>query len=198
MRINGSLALEENEISKTTLTPETNYPTDPSIGRLIMIDNRLMVCTDVVDGIPVWSSMTQQISMEVHSQSTESTTWTFDHNFNSTAMVVQVTDTNGLVIQPDDVQITATQVVITLPTALAGKAALVSGALFGEAGPTIAFEVDFTNQSTIVVNHGLGREPIVRVYIDGREVQPATITYNTLDQVTLTFSTAQSGTVRCI
>jgi hypothetical protein len=49
-----------------------------------------------------------------------------------------------------------------------------------------------------VIPHALGRYPIVRIFIGNQEVQPETITFDTLDQVTVTFTTAQVGQAKLI
>jgi chloramphenicol 3-O-phosphotransferase len=80
-----------------------------------------------------------------------------------------------------------------------GRVVLLSGSVDGNTKPSYAYEhFQTTLADTWVINHGLGHEPIVRVFIGNQEVQPASITFNTLNQVTITFTQAYVGIARLI
>lgn len=59
------------------------------------------------------------------------------------------------------------------------------------------FVFNFTNQSTIVVNHNLGKYPSVQVVDSAGDDVELDIEYNDLNTLTLTASAAFTGTVYC-
>jgi hypothetical protein len=76
---------------------------------------------------------------------------------------------------------------------------VLSGHNDGNVKPTYSFifyQNDPATSWTVV--HGLGREPIVRVFVGNQEVQPASIVHDSLHQLTINFNTAVSGIVKLI
>ena len=56
-------------------------------------------------------------------------------------------------------------------------------------------EYSFTSQTTVNVNHSLGKTyPIVNVYVGGEEME-ATITYTDSNNLTVNFASAQTGVI---
>jgi hypothetical protein len=51
---------------------------------------------------------------------------------------------------------------------------------------------------TWTVIHGLGYYPITRVFIGNQEVQPLSITHDSVNQTTIRFTTSQVGTAKFI
>ena len=69
----------------------------------------------------------------------------------------------------------------------------------GEADQVIKYTQDFTSQTSVVVAHGLGTIPMIQVYNGSGEVLVAdSITHDSINQSTVTFGVAQTGTILCI
>jgi hypothetical protein len=119
---------------------------------------------------------------------------------NSTDLVVQIWDTENKAVIPDEINvINNTQVQVKLGMQMAGKAVLMAGAISGNVRPTIAFTWNQTvAASSWVINHGLGYDPIVRVFVGNVEVQPQVITHNSVNQLTIGFTDPQVGVAKLI
>lgn len=199
MRVKGDIDLEGNSLKRVNIETVVNYPQNPTPGRIIFKEGRVMVCVELNGGIPVWVPLTNELDAYIHDQTELSSVWTINHNFNTALLSVQVVDENNLTIIPSEIDMSVFNVVtIQFGMAFRGKAILQLGATVGTPKASFAFSQSFTNTDTIVVNHGLGYEPITRIFIGNQEVQPETLTHNSTTQLTVTFSTQQSGTVRCI
>ena len=199
MKVKGQLDMETNTIKNFSLESVANFPSDSAAGRFIFKDKRVMVCVEVSGGIPLWVPLTQEISTYVHNQTVLSSSWVISHDFNSAIAMVQVFDDTNKMVIPNEIDLSVeNQVTITFGQTVQGKAVIMLGAMDGIAKPDIAYEADFTGQTSWVVNHGLGYNPELRIYIGGQEVQPQSIVHNSTTQATITFSTAQTGTVKAI
>ena len=200
MRVVGDLDLGGNTLYGVTIENTENYPVSPKPGRFIFKDKRAMMCVELSGGIPVWVPLTQELTMMVHNQSTPASTWVIEHQFNTTNVIVQALDVNNLSIIPASIDTSViNQVTIDFGgSSIPGKAILISGVLDGLPKPNYAYSQEFTNTSTVVVTHGLGYNPIIRVFIGNYEVQPASIAHDSTTQATITFSSPQTGVVRCI
>lgn len=200
MEFHGNIGLRQNQLQKAALEVETNFPSIPVVGRIVFKDGIVYICVDLGGGTPVWVALTNQLSTYVHNQTSISDTWTITHNMNANTPNVQVYDSNSKMVIPDDITIVDRDtVVVTFGTAISGRAVIMMGEQDGNLRPNYAFEYIQTNLSdTWVVDHNLGYNPIVRVFIGNQEVQPATITHNTVNRTTITFSTQQLGVARFI
>lgn len=199
MEVHGNLDLLENNLLHAGFGTETNFPTNPQPGRTCFKDKILYMCVEISDSIPVWVPLTKPLNLLKYSQSTPALEWTITHNLNSNYPLVQVYDTSGNWILPDSINAgTFNNVTIVFNTPTAGVAIIQRGEEDGSAQPIYAFTASFTNSATWVVAHNLGYNPIIRCFIGQNEVQPATLVHNSVNQATITFSTAQTGTVRCI
>lgn len=199
MRIKGDFDFEGNKLQRVVIATVENFPASPSPGMLIFKDKRAMMCVEISSGIPVWVPLTNEISTYIHTQTELSSIWVVEHNFNSAVMTVQVIDENNLMVYPDSVDMSVlNQITITFGLAMRGKAVLMLGEQSGLQKPVMAYSQEFTNESTIIVNHGLGYQPIARVFISGFEVQPESIVHDSTTQLTITFSAPETGVVRCI
>jgi hypothetical protein len=155
---------------------------------------------DIGGGIPVWVPLTNEISTYVHNQSVAAAVWTINHNMNANTPGVQVYDSNSKMVIPDEITVLNNNTVtINMGVAMSGRAIVIQGAEDGNLRPQYAFEYTQTNLATTwVVAHNLGYNPIVRVFIGNQEVQPQSIIHDSVNQVTITFSTPQVGIARCI
>ena len=111
-----------------------------------------------------------------------------------------VYDLNNRVILPDDISVdSANQITVSFASSTQGKVVVLSGSQEGQALPTYAYEFYQTTPSTTwSIAHGLGRYPIVRIFVGNQEVQPMSITFDTMNTVTVTFSTPQSGQAKLV
>lgn len=176
------------------------FPIDPNVGEVIFKNKTLYICVDIGNNIPVWIPMTQTISAYNYVQNPASDTWIINHNLNTGHPVVTVYDNNGKQIVPDEVELTSNNTVtVFFNIPVSGKAAVITGNLEGSQRPEYVFEYIQTNSSTTWnITHGLNKYPVIRVFIGNNEVQPVSITHNSLNEVTITFTDPQVGIVRFV
>lgn len=200
MKFHGDINLQDNEMQKMVIEMETNFPAVPIPGRVVFKDKRLYICVEVTSGLPFWIPLTNEVSSYTHTQGTPAITWTVNHNMETTTPLIQVYDVNGSQIIPDEIiAVDSNTHTVTVGEAIAGRVVVMYGNIVGGDKPAVAYEQNFTSSSTTwVVPHSLGYEPITRVFIGTREVQPLSIVHDTLNQTTITFSTPQVGFVRCM
>lgn len=195
MKVFGTLDLTFGSISQFSFDIATDWPADPKPGMAIFMDQRLMLCVDIA-ALPVWVPLTQQMTMFRYSQPSASSRWEIAHNMNTGTPLVQCYDENGDVVMPSSIHSTdANNIVVLFPEPVAGTAVLLSGIESGQPAPTVAFTASYTDEAEWVVVHNLGYNPAVRVYQGSKEVQPKSIVHDSTSQLTITFDTAQSGTV---
>lgn len=199
MKHYGNIDLNRNQLQNVVLPNDTNFPTDPIPGMIVFKNKKIYACVEVAAGLPVWVPMTQEIGSYIHTQTSASTAWTITHDLNATSVMVQIYDNAGISLIPDYIDVSVfNQVTVMFSTAQVGKAVITLGNLVGSPKSIIAYSQSFSNLSTWVVPHGLGYFPDIGVYVGGQLVQPLSIVNNSTMQATITFTTPQSGTVRCI
>ena len=199
MKFYGHANLQQNELQNAVLSTLTEFPATPKIGQIAFVYSTVFICV-AVDPLPVWVPLTREITAYTHSQGTAASTWNVTHSLNTTSVNVQVYDNNNRMILPDEIEtISPTEATIYFSAAQAGRAVFVSGHFDGNQKPVYAY-THYQNSAATnwVITHNLGYNPIVRVFIGNQEVQPLSITHNTANQVTITFSTAQVGYARLI
>jgi hypothetical protein len=200
MKFHGEANLQQNYLRDAVIPLYTAFPASPVAGQLTFKDRILYICVEIVSGNPVWVPLTNEITAYTHIQSSSSATWTINHTLNSAHLNVQVYDDSGYMFMPNNIVTTsATQVVVYFNAATTGKAVLVTGHFEGQTKPTYSYEFLQTSPSdSWVITHGLGYNPIVRIFSGNQEIQPATITFNSLNQLTVTFATAIVGEAKLI
>ena len=200
MKFYGHADLQKNQIQQPSLQTLSYFPSNPVVGQIAFVNSIVYICISVQSNLPVWVPLTREITSYTHSQNTAATTWNITHSLNTTSIQVQVYDATNKLLIPDEVEATtANTATVTFGTAQSGRAVIVTGHFDGNVKPTYAYTHYQSEASTSwVVIHGLGYNPIVRVFIGNQEVQPATITHDSTNQTTITFSTAQVGYVRFI
>lgn len=195
MKLYGTLDLTFGSLSQFAFDVATDWPANPKPGMAIFMEKRLMLCVEIAE-LPVWVPLTQQMTMYRYKQPTASSRWEIAHNMNSATPIVQCYDENGDVVMPSSIHATdANNIVVLFPEPVAGTAVLLSGVESGLPTPTVAFTASYTDEAVWVVTHNLGYNPAVRVYQGSKEVQPQSIVHNSTSQLTITFDSAQSGTV---
>ena len=201
MKIYGDVDYQGAGFSTNTLlnlAVESDFPQTPTPGRVLFANGRVMICVDIVSGVPVWVPLTQQIESYIHTQTTADSQWTVPHNLNTSAVIVQILDENNHTIIPNDINLSVVNVAtITFNTSVKGRAICMIGATAGVIPYDVVFTQSFVSSSTWVVTHGVGYYPNIQCYIGGYLVQPVSIVNDSTTQATVTFSSPQSGFVNC-
>jgi len=131
----GNINLRQNQMQRMVIQTEENFPITPIVGRVVFKDSKLYMCVAINNLIPVWLPLTNKIDTVVHTEAVASTTWTVTHNLNTTIPLLQVYDSNGVMLIPDNVVPTSNNVMaVTFNTAQAGTAIVLFGDLMPQSG----------------------------------------------------------------
>lgn len=200
MRHFGNINLQQNQLQNAALQLTPSFPASPKVGQVAFVNKIVYICVQDTPAPAVWIPLTREITVYTHNQETASNTWNISHQLNTTSVNVQVYGSNNKMVLPDEVEIISpNEVKITYSESMAGKAVIVSGHLDGNTKPTYAYTFYQTESSAVwTINHNLGYNPIVRVFIGTSEVQPQSITHPSLNQTVITFSSPQVGYARLI
>lgn len=198
MRHNGHINLQQNFLKNVSFEPVENFPEEPVVGSFIFKDKRVMICVELDEGLPFWLPLTAQRNTFIYSQPTPSATWVIDHDLNTSNTIINLIGADGKHFNADEITQTFNQTTITMIEPMAGKAILVNGQEDGYDRPVEGFTMTFEDATSVTVNHLMGEEPIIRVFIENQEVQPLSIVHNSENQATVTFSTPRSGKIRCV
>jgi hypothetical protein len=199
MKFYGHANLQQNELQNAVLSSLTNFPSLPSVGQIAFVNSIVFICVSA-GSLPVWVPLTREITAYTHTQSEASQVWSITHGLNTTSVNVQVFDGTSRVLIPDEINVTGPNTtMVYFNTAIVGRAVVVSGHFDGNVKPTYAYTFNQNTASTTwTIDHNLGYNPIVRVFIGTSEVQPLSITHPTTNQTVITFSTPQVGYARLI
>lgn len=200
MKFYGHANLQQNELQNAVLSTLTSFPTSPKVGQIAFLNRIVYICVQVTPAPAVWVPLTNEITAYTHTQESAAMVWPITHGLNTTSVNVQIFDGNNHVIIPDSINIvSANAISVTFASNLAGRAVIVTGHFDGNVKPTYSYTHYQTMSSALwVIPHNLGYEPIIRVFIGTQEVQPASITHDSVNQTTITFTTAVAGTARLI
>lgn len=200
MKFFGTADLQQNFLKEAVLPLDTYFPATPVVGQIVFKDRILYICVEINAGVPIWVPLTNEITSYTHIQNTDSVTWVVNHPLNTAHVSVTVYDSSNRAVIPNEVTVnSASQVTVSFGTAAQGKVVVLTGQFDGTTKPTYSYEHYQTAPSTSwVIPHALSRYPIVRIFIGNQEVQPASITFDTLDQVTVTFTDPQVGQAKLI
>jgi hypothetical protein len=177
----------------------TDFPNSPTLGELVLKDKKLYICVDIVDGLPFWANLVNELSMYRHDQQIPAMEWTIVHGLNTNIALVQVYDAAGNQVIPDNINCSMeNQTTITFNTPTAGIAAITAGDTVGLPRANSSYSENFAAASTWVVIHNLGYNPSVTTIVGGYVVQPVSVVHDSILQCTVTFSSAQAGSVRCV
>lgn len=200
MKFHGDVQLQQNFLKEAVIPLDSYFPVTPKVGQIVFKDRVLYICVEISAGTPIWVPLTNEITAFTHIQTTNSASWTINHPLNTAHVSVTVYDTDNRVVLPDEIKInSSSQITVGFSQSVQGKVVILTGTFDGQTKPTYAYEHIQTNLSTSwTIPHALGRYPIVRIFIGNQEVQPLSITFDTLDQVTITFSSAQVGQAKLI
>lgn len=201
MKFYGHIDLNNNEIQKAALEMEDNFPANPPVGRVIFRQQRVFIAADISGGNVVWVPITNTINTHVHTQPTQSDNWVITHNLNTATPMVHVYDeASQQMFIPDNVTILDNdRLRITTSMPVAGRAVIMSGELTGNGSPAYSYIFEQTTpQTSWVIMHGLGYNPLVRVFVGNEEVQPLSVVHDSITQTTVTFSSPSVGVARLI
>ena len=199
MKHYGNIDLNFNLLQNAVLPADSDFPANPVAGTILFKNKKMYICTEIAADLPVWVPLTQELNTHVHTQSSAATAWTITHNLNTATAFVQIYDTNGQMLFPDYIDDSVfNQVTVMFSSAQAGKAVVMLGSTSGSPRSLVAFSDTFTNSNVWVVTHGLGYFPEISVYVAGNLVQPVSIVNDSTTQTTITFSSSQTGEVRCV
>lgn len=200
MKFYGEANLQKNYLREAVVPVDTDFPAVPVVGQFVFKNSVLYICISVTSGVPVWCPLTKEITVYTHTQSSSSASWSVSHGLNTRNVSVTVYDASDRVIIPNEITITGVDTLtVALSAATTGKVVVLTGHADGNTAPVYAYEFLQTNPSTTwTINHDLGRNPIVRVFIGNQEVQPQTVTFTTANTVVVTFSSPQVGYAKLI
>jgi hypothetical protein len=200
MKFYGEAHLQQNFLRDAVIPLDTVFPLSPKVGQVVFKDRILYICVEIVSELPVWVPLTNEITAYTHIQGAAASTWNVVHPLNTSHVSVTIYNTSNQVVIPNEITVNGpSSIAVNFGTPAQGKVVVLSGHFSGQVKPTYAYEhYQTTPSDTWVIPHALGRYPIVRVFIGNQEVQPASITFDTLDQVTITFSSPQVGQVKLI
>jgi hypothetical protein len=200
MKFYGHANLQQNELQNAVLSTLTSFPNNPVVGQVAFVNSIVYICVRVTPAPPIWVPLTQEITAYTHVQGTASASWSITHNLNTTDVNIQVYNNANQIIIPDEITITGVNTAtVTFAALQQGKAVVLSGHFTGNQKPTYSYtHYQNTASATWTIDHALGYNPIVRVFIGTSEVQPASITHPTANQTVITFSTPQVGYARLI
>lgn len=194
----GHIDLLGNFIKNVTLDEVESYPPKPKVGSFIFLQKRVMVCLSI-DSSPTWIPLTQEFNTYIHNQETASSSWTINHGMNNTGVIVQCFDDQNKVVIPDEIVSTDNNTVtVTFTQPILGKAIVLLGSFDGTPKPNTAYTSDFSNKTAVLVPHLLGYEPIIRVIVDGFEIQPKSIQHTDTNNAVVEFTSPTTGKVIAI
>lgn len=195
MRHYGNINLQQNELQNAVIPLDTYFPANPKVGQLVFKDKVLYICVAIESDLPVWTPLTQEINTYIHNQTFAATTWTISHPLNSGTVQVQVFGTDGKMVIPNEITIVDKDTVtVDFGIAFAGRAVVMIGSLDGNARQTYGFEYNQTSPSaTWTVNHNLGYNPLVRVFVGNEEVQPSQIIHDSVNTTRIVFNSPYVG-----
>lgn len=127
---------------------------------------------------------------------TSQTSVTVTHNLGTLAVVVQVFDASGLLIIPESVTLTSSNVVtLTFGVAFTGSCTVMASPLALVA--ISSYTTSWTSQTSVTVTHNLNTSNVVVQVANGSglEIEPETVTCTSANVVTLTFGGSTTGSV---
>lgn len=202
MKSYGNLDMNENKLARFAIEAESNFPETPIPGRVVFKDKKLYFCVEVLQGVPAWIPVTTEIDTFIHHvhSSAPSTTWTITHNLNSTCPLVQIYDTTQHMVIPDEVvPVDNNTTTVHFGWPMAGRAVLMIGnEREGATRSVAAYEyAQVTPSTSWTLEHDLGYNPIVRVFVGQAEVQPDTVVHTDVFTTVITFSAPTAGVATC-
>ena len=198
MKFYGDVDVGENSIFNVVINDDGAFQATPKVGRLTFNGRRLYICADVIQGLPIWVPLTNEITTHTTNIDTPSKVWTLTHNLSTSAPVVQIYDADRKTVIPDGIEIIDNNNVrVTFENYMAGMAVCVFGNAEGVSRPRNSYTATIATPTVeATVQHNLGYNPAVTVYSGGVMIIPSSITHNSLFSTTIAFTDPVTGSVR--
>jgi hypothetical protein len=201
MKFLGKINLMGNTVKNMTIDSDDQGIEFPGEGRLVRKNGRLLLGVAYIDGSTqgiAYVPMLQEKNTHLHDQTVPSVEWIITHNMNSTRLAVQVWPEGEVGTAEKIEAIDADTVRVTFSIPVTGTATVIVGNIDGLPKPDIRFEQAVVDQTSVMINHGLGYEPIIRVLNEGGlELLNYSVTHPTVNSSMLTFTDQTSATVYC-
>ena len=200
MKYYGDINLNQNQLQNAIIPVNPYFPTAPKVGQLAFVQKILYICVDTVNDLPIWIPLTNEINTFLHSQPNASAQWQINHGLNSGTVQVQVFGNDNKMVIPNEITIIdKDNVIVDFGIPFSGRAIIMIGSTDGNSRPDFGFEYDQTSLATTwTVDHYLGYNPIVRVFVGNEEVQPAQIIHDSVNTTRIIFSTPYVGVAKFI
>ncbi len=200
MKFYGHADMQKNQLQNAALQTLTQFPALPVVGQIAFVNSIVYICVENDPAPAIWVPLTREITSYVHLQDTISDTWSVTHNLGTTSVNVQVFDPDNRIVIPDSVQTTGPNTLtVEFNSQQAGRVVVLTGHIDGSVRPTYAYTYYQSSAATTwTINHSLGYNPIVRVFIGTNEVQPETVSHPDTNTTVITFLTAQAGYAQLI
>jgi len=201
MKSFGNLNLQQNLLKAAVIESSEALPNaNVAKGRLVFHDGTLYICVSII-GAPLWVPLTNKASTYSHRQEEASKAWLIDHDLGSEAVVTFVYNENNEMIIADSIKIVnSNQVLIDFNDEIVGSAVIVSSAAISSGFRAVpCFNYTQTTPSEVwTINHRLGFDPLVQIFIDDKFFIPAYVKHVSDSIVEVGFTEPTSGTARCI
>jgi len=200
MEVHGDLNMMQNQLQNVALEEVTAFPVSPVKGQFCFKSKIVHICADVIDGVPSWIPMTNEIMTYVHTQSTADIEWVVEHNLGKD-VIVQVVDANGEVMIPNSINIdSSTKTIIGFGNGQQGRAICIAADNGGGINTVTAHIHEQEEESdTWTIQHDLGYQPIIQVVLaDKFQIIPNEVEHVDLSQTVVRFTQPQLGKARLI
>lgn len=200
MKFFGDVDVGENSIFNVVINDDGLFQSTPRIGRLVFNSKRLYICADIIQGLPIWVPLTNEITTHTANITTPATTWSLTHGLNTSSPIVQIYDESQRIVIPDDVIIIdSNNVEVKFTKLMTGMAVCVYGNTEGISRPRNYYTAQITTPTVeTTVQHNLGYNPTVVVYSNDVMIMPASITHNSLFSTTIAFTDPVTGSIRFV
>lgn len=200
MEIHGDIDLNQNKLKQVALEELVEFPVDPVVGEFCFKSKIVYVCTQIIEDIPTWIPLTNELMTYIHTQSINEVTWQVQHDLGKDC-IIQVIDVDNKVMIPDKIQNNdVNSATITFQNAQQGRAICVAASASGGIHTVTAHNHDQNTLATEwTINHGLGYRPLVQVVLDDDfQIIPAEVEHTDLDTTVIRFTSAKRGSARLI
>lgn len=136
MDFHGDINLQHNKLKKSVFQQESRFPDSPIVGRVLFKNQKLYMCVAInANSTPIWVPLTNKIDTYIHTQVATQTTWNVVHKLHTTIPIVQIYDTSGSMLIPDNVEIINNdEIRITLSGQIGGTAVIMFSNIMPESG----------------------------------------------------------------
>ncbi len=156
MDFHGAVDIKQNIVKNMALENLSDFPAVPKAGLFIFKDNKIFLCVSV-QGVLTWVPVTNEISVQVFNNKS-GLEWTLPHTFGSNPVLVQVYNTQGEQIVPDNIDCSISgQATIRFSMSVTGKAIMLAGEQIGPigTGPVTEPFSNITDTPTTLAGYGI-------------------------------------------